>query len=346
MSNPVAEDPMAYLQAAPEGDDEHFAGDPHSAEPLPDDAHTPPNPDDPVDVDARESDTGQKARSRYRMIFLGLVGLVVIAVAGVAFTVYRNVMAKRHAEAMNAQVGQVEELVQDPPAADASAAAVGQAGAVDPMEQLVAGPAGQASAAAAASSALPTIGSSAPMASDAGTSPSSPTASSAGASDVGLTGRMASVERRVDVLEGKIDGVSAKLDTLSTSSASRPAARPKNASSRRINGAHNRQQTHTKKKAHTSSSEDGALVATSGKGAPGRGAAAEINAEPKADTDGALTLRGVYPPSGAYQRAWILDGARVVTVKVGDSVRGVLVESIDSTGVKLSNGSMVTWAKH
>lgn len=53
-----------------------------------------------------------------------------------------------------------------------------------------------------------------------------------------------------------------------------------------------------------------------------------------------LILRGVFPPSGADQQAWVVDGDRVVVVSKGDRIRGATVVNVTSDLVKTTLGEI------
>ncbi len=53
-----------------------------------------------------------------------------------------------------------------------------------------------------------------------------------------------------------------------------------------------------------------------------------------------LKLRGVYPPQGEDQQAWVVDGERVSVVTKGDRVRGAIVLSVSGDLVKTTLGDI------
>lgn len=88
----------------------------------------------------------------------------------------------------------------------------------------------------------------------------------------------------------------------------------------------------------TASATTGASAAKSRTKAQSGSSGSAVAKDGSAELDGALTLKAVSPPSGPNMRAWIMDGDRLLSVVVGDSVRGARVVSISGREVATTQG--------
>ena len=151
--------------------------------------------------------------------------------------------------------------------------------------------------------------------------------------------RALALEHRVGTLEGMVTALESKLATAQRQAA-QSASRSMSAQAVASDAPRKRLPA---KVARAGDVQIAKVAGQSGPVSSGNNTAPSASGRPSAGQGfGALplVLRGVFPPVGEHQQAWVLDGDHVRVVTVGDTIRGARVIGIDRDRVRTSAGDI------